>query len=265
MTTLNKQTIETTIEALIEHRIRWEEGTYAASNAELYALLGRTLDFYLKVRSDVGLSKALTELLDAYGITYNSSTSLALKVVRLVFAGKDRVSAIANRAFVYTKVLEVAASKGVTGAMLPTFIADRHGIDEIRRTSKDGITEADRAKQNREYAETVLSDNRLSYMPINLIDELEPADGEQFSIALIRKNTDGTASVVFGTDNVSAIRQVLMLAGSQLKKRAAEEEVRTVAAHSEQTRQANTARLVEKMQSSFQPQAFAEPLEATLA
>ena len=32
--------ISQTIDALTEQRRRWEEGTYAASNEELYALLG---------------------------------------------------------------------------------------------------------------------------------------------------------------------------------------------------------------------------------
>ena len=256
MTTLNKQTIETTIEALIAQRIRWEEGTYAASNTELYALLGQTLDFFLKVRSDVGLSKAVTELLDIYGITHNSSTSMALKVVRLVFVGKGREGATVNRAFVYTKVLEVAASEGITGSNLPAFIIERNGIDEIRRTSKDGVSEADRSKQNREYAETVLSDNRVSYMAIEMIDELQPADGEQFSVALIRKNTDGTGSIVFGTDNITAMRQVLLLAGTQLKKAATEQAEVSVSTRSEEQRQQNMARLANEMQGSFHPQAF---------
>lgn len=248
--------VSNTIDALVEQRRRWEEGTYAASNAELYALLGQTLDFYLKVRGNVGLSKAVTALLDVYGITHNSSTSMALKVVRLVFVGKGRESAIAHRAFVYTKVLEVAATEGITGSNLPAFIIERYGIDEIRRTGKDGVSEADRSKQNRDYAETVLNDNRISYMSFDMIDELQPADGEQFSVALVRKNTDGTGSIVFGTDNVTAMRQVLLLAGTRLKKAATEHAAVSVAERNEEQRQQNMARLAAELQGSFQPQTF---------
>ena len=43
--------ISQTIDALTEQRRRWEEGTYAASNEELYALLGNTLDLFIKVRA----------------------------------------------------------------------------------------------------------------------------------------------------------------------------------------------------------------------
>ena len=58
--------ISQTIDALTEQRRRWEEGTYAASNKELYALLGNTLDLFIKVRADVGLAKAVSSLMDTY-------------------------------------------------------------------------------------------------------------------------------------------------------------------------------------------------------
>lgn len=242
-------------DTLIEHRRRWEEGTYAASNAELYALLGQTLDFYLRIRRDVGLSKALSGLLDTYGIIYNSSTSTALKVIRLVFAGKGRENAIAHRVFGYTKVLEVAAAEGVTGATLPDFIVERGGIDEIRRTSKNGMTVATRTKNNRDYAEVYYASCK-EIASIDITDTLQPANGEHFSLALVRKNSDATGSIVFGTDNVSVLHQVLALAGSQLKKEAAEKAEELFAKNNETKRQQNLHLLAQEMQSSFAPKTF---------
>src|SRR6056297_1203045 len=95
-TTDNTFKLSNVVEELSEQRRKWEEGTYAASNAELYALLGNTLDLFLAIRKDVGLSRAVTDLLNIYGIQHNSSTSLALKIVRLVFVGKGREGKIVN-------------------------------------------------------------------------------------------------------------------------------------------------------------------------
>lgn len=167
------------------------------------------------------MAKTITEQREERGIAYNSSTSLALKIVRLVFVGPDMEQTIANRAFSYAHVLKVASDAGQTGDTLVNFITDNHGIDEIRRANKDGLTEADKAKYNKDYAETVLCDTD-GIMQIEMPDELQPADGEQFSLALIRKNTDGSGTIVFGTDKLVPIKTVLTLAGSQLKERASQ-------------------------------------------
>ena len=150
--------ISQTIDNLAEQRRRWEEGTYAASNEELYALLGNTLDLYIKVRADFGLAKAVTSLMDTYDINYNSSTTLAVKIVRLIFEGKEREGKLKQRIYSYARVLSVATENRIVGATLAKFIADNNGIEEIRRVNKEGLSEADKAKQNKDYAETVLSD-----------------------------------------------------------------------------------------------------------
>ena len=77
--------ISQTIDNLAEQRRRWEEGTYAASNEELYALLGNTLDLYIKVRADFGLAKAVTSLMDTYDINYNSSTEVTNSSVKIIY------------------------------------------------------------------------------------------------------------------------------------------------------------------------------------
>ena len=98
-TTQNTFSISNVVEELIAQRRAWEEGNYAVSNAELYALLAKTLDLYLKVRSNAALAKSVNQLLDLYQITYNTRTRLSVKIVRLVFVGKGRESSIETRAF----------------------------------------------------------------------------------------------------------------------------------------------------------------------
>jgi choline dehydrogenase-like flavoprotein len=239
---------------MIENRIKWQNGTYAASNAELYAILGNCLELFNKAKdAKTGLAKAITEQLEERGIGYNSSTSLALKIIRLVFVGPNMEQTIASRAFSYARVLKVASDAGQTGDTLETFITDNHGIDELRRANKEGLSEADKAKQNKDYAETVLSDAN-GIMQIEMRDELQPADGEQFSLALIRKNTDGTGTIVFGTDKLVPIKTVLTMAGSQLKEQASQTEQAGVAKRNEEQRKANLISLSQEMEpQSFQP------------
>ena len=79
MTNVTQNTAPTftaVIDEMIANRIKWQEGTYAASNAELYALLGNCLDLFNKAKdAKTGLAKAITEQLEARGIGFNSSTS----------------------------------------------------------------------------------------------------------------------------------------------------------------------------------------------
>ena len=70
------------IDEMIANRIKWQNGTYSASNAELYAILGNCLELFNKAKdAKTGLAKAITEQLEERGIGYNSSTSLHLLII----------------------------------------------------------------------------------------------------------------------------------------------------------------------------------------
>ena len=131
MTNLTQNTAPTltsVIDEMIANRIKWQEGTYAASNAELYALLGDCLELFNKAKdAKTGLAKAITEQLEERGIAYNSSTSLALKIVRLVFCAPGMEEKIVHRAFTYAKVLKIASDAGQTGDTLSKYITDTVG------------------------------------------------------------------------------------------------------------------------------------------
>ncbi len=63
------------IDEMIANRIKWQNSsTYAASNAELYAILETLLELFNKAKdAKTGLAKAITEQLEERGIGYNSS------------------------------------------------------------------------------------------------------------------------------------------------------------------------------------------------
>jgi hypothetical protein len=207
------------IDDIVAKRVLWEQGTYAAANAELYSILGDCLDLFVALKRRMNAAKAVNDLLALRGITYNNATSLELKLVRLVFATADTAKRMENRLFSYARVIRVAADAKQTSATLVQFITDRHGIDEIRRANKDGVSAADNVKAQVDLARVELvspSDSDL-FTDFELPDQLQPKDGQQFSLALVRKNADGTGSIVFGTNNVAAVTTVLALAGRALQ------------------------------------------------
>ena len=210
------------IDEVVEQRIQWEKGTFAAANAELYSILGHCLDLFRALKKHMGAGKAVNALLDERGITYNSATSLELKLVRLVFASADTATRIHNRLFTYARVIRVAADAKQTGETLAKFITDNHGIDEIRRASKDRVSAAEKQKAlaERAYFHLIEPSEDDSFVDFDLPDALQPADGEQFSLALVRKNANGTGSIVYGTNNSAAVRAVLSIAGMSIQQKA---------------------------------------------
>jgi len=226
-TTFSVATVATPI---IEKRKAWEAGTYAASNAELYAILGDCLDLYNALKSDSQAAKGLGDYLTASGHTVKSNTSLELRIVRLVFLDPASEAKLANRMFTYARAIKAAADAGITGSNMPAWIAEQNGIDEIRRINSSGQKSADAAKTQQEYADSVFRSANVTSIAdnIELPDELQPAAGSDYSIALIRKNSDGTGSIVFGLNNGSIVNAALRVAGKALTEQASQAAVSQV-------------------------------------
>lgn len=257
------------IDEIVAKRVHWEQGTYAAANAELYSILGDCLDLFVALKRRMDAAKAVNDLLNLRGITYNNATSLELKLVRLVFATADNVKQLENRLYCYARVIRVAADAKQSSATLAQFITDRHGIDEIRRANSAGVTAADRAKAQVDLAKATLatpSDSDL-FTGFDLPDQLQPKAGERFSLALVRKNADGTGSIVFGTDNVAAVTTVLALAGRSLQDTAVKAVEANAAKQVAAIKQQNMAELNAVMAETLasKPQVFVPQLTAHTA
>lgn len=209
--------VASTFNELVRRRKAWEEGSYAQSNNELYALLADCLDIYISMRSSFSLCKELNKLLDERGIGYNASTTLPLKIVRIAFIEPGMENKVANRAYGYARVIKAAADKGITGKDLAKFIVDHNGIDEIRRTDARGRTKADVQQQYEADAETALAE-APPIAKLEMREDLKPADGEAFSVALVRVNSDNTASIVFALNNVAMVKAMLRHAGKHFSE-----------------------------------------------
>lgn len=214
--------INTKVDELIAQRKAWENGTYAASNKELYAVLAKCLALYNEIARSMELSRGLNKMLALRGITHNKSTSMPLKVVRLIFVDAQNNDRFASRMFTYAKVLKIAKDENCTPDNLHNFITERGGVDEIRRNSSDGLTDAQKAKQYEAIAEVTFNDQAQEIAKLTKVPPtLQPADGTQFTVALVRKNADGTSSIVYGSQKTALVSALLVEAGKKLQEQAA--------------------------------------------
>ncbi|MDA9136456.1 hypothetical protein N9J71_05310, partial [Ascidiaceihabitans sp.] len=82
--------IHTRLTAMHAARAQWEDGTLRAANEELYAILENVYALYAELKAEVGKRRAFAALLTDLEIKMQANTSLALKVIRYVFAGQGR-------------------------------------------------------------------------------------------------------------------------------------------------------------------------------
>ena len=200
------------LNTLYEARLAWENGVYKTSNDELYNLLDKCLVLFKELAGERSLIKELNNLLEARGAKLTNGTSLATKVVRYVFDGCSD-----ERSFTYARVLTVAAAEKDDKVSMRTFVTSRNGVEAIRKAPKDGsLSAAQKAKGNAEHAEKHYSDAKPlvpSFTSSNAGLHPNAEAANDFAVALVRKNKDGSLSIVFGTNNKALVDQVLAAAG----------------------------------------------------
>jgi len=245
---------------LIEQREVWEAGTYAASNAELHSLLGRCLDVLYKLKRFTELARGLNGLLEKRGFKFTAGTSIEVKLLRAVFGDPSDAKKHKQRIYNYARVLVVAHGAGIKGDEIAGFITEQGGIDEIRRHDPKAQKKAEGDKVQRGHAEKRLADDAFTAIAtgITVTEELEPAADQHFSIALVRKEADGTGSIVFGTNSVSLVSAVLGIAGRKIDADEQEERSRQKAKELQQKKQSG----IDALAGELYPDSSATPAVA---
>ena len=128
-TASNNANISNWIDTLTSKRENWENGTYKASNEELYVLLDECVDLFKEVRAHRSLVKKLNLILEERDIMMRSNTSLATKIVRLIFGDCGK------RAYTYARVLTLAAEQKGALQSMKSYVAEAGGIEEIRKST----------------------------------------------------------------------------------------------------------------------------------
>lgn len=231
--------IKQQLNKLCEARAVWENGVYKTSNDELYNLLDKCLVLFKELTGERSLIKELNELLEARGAKLTNGTSLATKIVRYVFDGCS-----AERSYTYARVLTVANAEKDDKVSMRAFVTSRNGVEAIRKAPKDGsLSAAQKAKNNVDHAERHYA-NAKALVPSFISNDagLHPNTeaANDFAVALVRKNKDGSLSIVFGTNNKALVGVVLAEAGKEELKAANDKNVPT---HASAKRDARDAKL----------------------
>jgi len=198
----------------------WHNGTYKRSNDELYGILAECHALLVQLRGEIKLRKKLNEAIEAAGYTVRSNTSIELKVVRAVFGVENK------RTQAYVSVLQLAKTDMPKDWTLPEWIEEHGGVEEVRRKPKAGPTAAEQAKRYREIAEAKLANAEHIGKRFKPDESLQPNDGGDYAytVALVRVDADGKASLVFGTNKNALVKAVITEAGKQLATRKAEDD-----------------------------------------
>lgn len=211
---------------VIKLREAWEVGAYKASNDQLYEILASAYELYLHMVNDASSDdrKTFAILLKAKKVVFQENTPLHTKVVRLVFATNRQ------RAYTYGRVLFAARKEDIAPSYLPDWIRDCGGVEDVKVKSSGKLTQAEKAKNDAEYASDLLAGAKAIVHVGKVTEQLKP-DAEHnpiYSLALVRCDNGKDAEIVWGTNNAAAIAKVLALAGKTLRVEAEKKAVKNI-------------------------------------
>lgn len=198
---------------LIQRRKTWEEGAFKSSTRKLNALLADTLGLNLHILKFDDARTDFNKLYKTSGLESTKSTSLTTKVVRFVFGGKAK-----NREFAYAKAITIAIEVGIQPENFAQFVEDNGGLEELRRNGvKAGTKRQDREAKISTAAAAFMTSTPLAQQlpaPANL--KLEGSTN--FVAAIMRKESDGTLSLLHVSANETLIESLLANAAKDIKK-----------------------------------------------
>lgn len=211
--TMSNTTLVSRIDELASKRQAWENGAHKASNEELCALLDECFTLYMEVRGDRTYIKRLGGLLAERKLKTQANTSLATRIVLLVFGDCGK------RKYTYARVLTIAAEEKSENESMLTFVNNAGGVENLRRRQVEGQTTQELNDQLCEFAYSHLSSGQALIDSIGLTDELMPntESAYQFSVALVRHDKGQKGSIVYALKNEKLVKAALLSAARALK------------------------------------------------
>ena len=213
-----KNNIQKRLDAMHAARVTWEEGTLRAANEELYAILEGVYALYAELKAEVGKRRAFTALLTDLEIKTQANTSLALKVVRYVFAGQGR------REVAYSSVISIAHDMKGPDQSFTSYVQECGGIEEVRRVPKSTKSATMSKEDFKKLALEGLQEVQVGVSTFDLPTFIQPNTDyeEDYAVALVRCNDNGTGTIVYGCNEAGIIDAVLVSSGKDLDERAQE-------------------------------------------
>lgn len=206
-----KTELNTTLATLTAQREAWENGSYKEANAELYAILEKCAGIYAQLKGDKAHARTFNAVADELGVNFNKGTSLALKIVRVVF-GQER-----NREHAYARVLKLWFEERSEAQTLTNFVIEHGGIENVRRAASSKQTNKLTADDYKEIAENALTGEHaiatFGLQDYMLRDEENDTD---YVVALVRCDGTGNGKIVFGSNKRALVFNALAVMGKEL-------------------------------------------------
>lgn len=210
---LGHMQLKAAADVLAQRRTVWEFGAFKSSNAELIALLADCLGLYLHLLKFDEARKQFHAIYKEANLPSTKGTELMTKIVRYVFGEKAE-----KRTFVYAKVLTVAEEENVTPETLSAFVADRGGLEQVRRNGGDANEKRKIHKENIEKASAALKIIKPLADKVVPPKSLKVTGTTNFVAAIARRDGDGTLSIVHVSTNSTLIESLLANAAKDVVK-----------------------------------------------
>lgn len=211
--TTTKEKLFKAIDDLIQRRTVWEDGTYKQANQQLYSILEQCAVMYAECREDKATARSFLAVAEELGIAFNKGTSMALKIVRVVF-GQER-----QREFAYSRVLKLWYAEHSEGQTLTNYVIEKGGLENVRRNEGKKATPALKNEDYRKIAATTMSETpALASFPVAeymLRDEDNVSD---YMVALVFRDANGTGKVVYGSNRSSLVDAALAVMGKEINE-----------------------------------------------
>lgn len=201
------------LDAIKEDRKTWEATAFKDSNQQLYGLLDRCHQIYLQLKGDTKLRRQLAKQLKECGAKFNANAGLETQIVTWVFGSCGK------RLYNYTRVIKVASLEKPEKLSMTAWIESRGGIDEIRRTSLTNGGALSKEQCFETAVEYLEKSDALATIGSNVEDFVPNANAaHDFALALVRPSKTKKHEIVFGTNNASLVKSVLVAAGKSISK-----------------------------------------------
>ena len=213
-----KTDIHKRLDAMHTARVTWEEGTLRASNDELYVILEGVFAMYAELKAEVGKRRAFAALLTDLEVKTQANTSLALKVIRYVFGTQGR------REDAYARVVAIAHDMKGPDQSFTSYVQECGGLEEVRRVPKS-MKSTNMSKDDfKKLALEGLIEVQVGVSTFDLPTFIQPNTyyEEDYAVALVRCNDNGTGTIVYGCNEAGIIDAVLVSSGKDLDERAQE-------------------------------------------
>ena len=195
--------------ALRDKHDAWLNGTYKASNDELYSLLAMCLDIYERMTGKRTLISAFATECARLGLKFKKTTPLIHRIVKYIFGADSK------RASRYAAVLSAAQAVPVESIRLHTWIAGEGGIEEIRAKQTGRASPAARAKLNKSKGEAAA--RSASTQQTYDVPNFSIKDAESPYVAVLaRVNDAGVIELIAPIADERAVEAVLAAYGASV-------------------------------------------------